>query len=185
MGGVPATHEDGVGSPLPKRAPDAAEEGELRIWIDADAAPRDVKDVVARAALRLEVETLLVANQRLQTPANNPFVTALRVEGGPDKADDYIAENASPGDLAVTADIPLAARLVEKGVQTIDPRGQEYDRENIGERLSVRDFMDSLRSTGVETGGPKAYGQREKQAFANALDRLLTRALRKRPRSGS
>ena len=93
------------------------------LWIDADAAPGDVKDIVARAALRLELTTYLVANQRLQTPANNPFVTAIRVAGGPDVADDHIAENATPGDLAVTADIPLAARLVEKGVVTLDPRG--------------------------------------------------------------
>lgn len=146
--------------------------------MDADAAPRDVKDIVARAARRLEVEALLVANQRLQTPANNPFVASVRVEGGPDVADDHIAANAEPGDLAVTADIPLAARLVEKGVRTIDPRGLEYTRENIGERLSVRDFMDQLRSTGVETGGPNAWGTREKQAFAATLDRVLTRLLR-------
>jgi len=95
-------------------------------------------------------------------------------------ADDHIAEQAQPGDLAVTADIPLAARLVEKGVRVIDPRGAEYTSENIGERLSVRDFMDQLRSTGVETGGPAAYGQKEKQAFASALDRALAKLLRAR-----
>lgn len=147
----------------------------MKIWVDADAAPRDVKDIIARAALRLGVPTLLVANQRVHTPANNPFLTAVRVEGGPDVADDHIAENASPGDLAVTADIPLAARLVEKGVRTIDPRGTEYTPENIGERLSIRDFMDRLRGTGVDTGGPGAWGTKEKQAFAATLDRLLTR----------
>ena len=135
---------------------------------------------MARAALRLEVETALVANQRLQTPANNPFVTAVRVEGGPDVADDHIADHAEPGDLAITADIPLASRLVEKGVKTIDPRGTEYSEENIGERLSVRDFMDQLRSTGVETGGPSAWGQKDKQAFAATFDRVLTKLLRKR-----
>jgi len=150
----------------------------VRIWVDADAAPRNVKDIVARAALRLELSTLLVANQRLQTPANNPFVTAVRVEGGPDAADDHIAEHAQPGDLAVTADIPLAARLVEKGVKAIDPRGTEYTEENIGERLSVRDFMDQLRSTGIETGGPSVYGAKEKQAFAATLDRVLTHLLK-------
>ena len=150
----------------------------MKIWVDADAAPRDVKDIVARAALRLELDTLLVANQRLQTPANNPFVSAITVAGGPDVADDHIAEHAQMGDLAVTADIPLAARLVEKGVKTIDPRGTEYSEENIGERLSVRDFMDSLRSSGVETGGPAAYGQKDKRAFAASLDRLLTRLVR-------
>lgn len=152
----------------------------LTLWIDADAAPVDVKDIVARAALRLELPAILVANQRLQTPANNPFVSAMRVAGGPDVADDHIAEEASPGDLAVTADIPLAARLVEKGVITLDPRGEEYTRENIGERLSIRDFMDGLRATGVETGGPSAWGQKEKQAFAAAFDRALTRLLKAR-----
>ena len=98
----------------------------MKIWIDADAVPRDVKEIVQRAALRVEVPTVLVANQRLQTPANNSFVTAVLVSGGPDVADDHIAEHAGPGDLGVTADIPLASRLVEKGVRTIDPRGTEY-----------------------------------------------------------
>jgi hypothetical protein len=152
----------------------------LTIWVDADAAPRDVKDIVARAALRLELTTVLVANQRLQTPANNPFVTSVRVDGGPDVADDHIAEHAVPGDLAITADIPLASRLVEKGVKTLDPRGTEYTRENIGERLSIRDFMDQLRSTGVETGGPAGYGAKDKQAFAAAFDRVLARLSRRR-----
>ena len=152
----------------------------LKIWIDADAAPRDVKDIVARAALRLEIPTILVANQRLWTPANNAFVTAVTVSGGPDVADDHIADNAQPGDLAITADIPLASRLVEKHVSTIDPRGTEYTEENIGERLSIRDFMDQLRSTGVETGGPSAYGPKDKQAFAATLDRVVTQLLRRR-----
>jgi uncharacterized protein YaiI (UPF0178 family) len=150
----------------------------LRIWIDADAAPRDVKDITARAALRLKVRTVLVANKRLQVPANNPFVSAVTVDGGPDVADDHIVEEAEPGDLTITADVPLAARLVQKGVRVIDPRGTEYTPDNIGERLSVRDFMEGLRSTGVEVGGPNAYGPREKKAFAAALDGLLTRLLR-------
>lgn len=152
----------------------------MRLWIDADAAPRDVKDVVYRAARRLELATVLVSNQRLLPPAGNPFVEAVRVEGGPDVADRHIAEAAEPGDVAVTADIPLAAALVEKGVSVIDPRGEEFTRENVGERLTVRDFMDSLRGSGVDTGGARPYGPREKQAFANALDRVLTRALRGR-----
>jgi uncharacterized protein YaiI (UPF0178 family) len=152
----------------------------MRLWVDADASPREVKDIVFRAALRLELTTMLVANQRLQTPANNRFVEAVRVDGGPDVADAHIAENAEPGDLVVTADIPLASVLVERGVKVIDPRGMEYTEENIGERLSVRDFMDGLRSTGVETGGPRPYGVKDKQAFAATLDRVLTRELRKR-----
>jgi uncharacterized protein len=152
----------------------------MRIWVDADAAPGDVKTIVARAALRLEVEAIFVANHRLQTPANNPFVTAERVTGGPDAADDHIAEHAEAGDVAITADIPLAARLVERDVTTLDPRGDRYTAENIGERLSIRDFMDGLRATGVETGGPSAYGTKEKQAFAAAFDRVLTKAMRGR-----
>ncbi len=154
----------------------------MKIWIDADAAPRDVKDIAARAARRLEIPALLVANQRLYTPAGNPFASSITVAGGPDKADDHIAEEAVPGDVAVTADIPLAARLVEKGVDVIDPRGTEYTAENIGERLSIRDFMDGLRSVGVETGGPSGYGPKDKQAFANALDRVLARLTRDRDR---
>ena len=152
----------------------------MKIWVDADAAPNDVKAIVAKASLRLEIETAFVANHRVQTPANNPFVESVRVDGGPDVADDHIAENAAPGDLAITADIPLASRLVEKGIKTIDPRGTEYSEENIGERLSVRDFMDQLRSTGVETGGPRAWGQKDKQAFAATFDRVLTKLARKR-----
>lgn len=155
------------------------EEGRgLKIWIDADAAPRDVKDIVARAALRTGLPAVLVANQRLATPANNPLVTAMRVSGGPDKADDYMVEHAVAGDVAVTADIPLAARLVEKGVHTIDHRGEEFTESNIGQRLSIRDFMDDLRSTGVDTGGPSAWGRKEKQDFAATFDRLLTRVTR-------
>src|SRR5215210_6348807 len=150
----------------------------MRLWLDADAAPRDVKDVCLRAAERLKLETILVANQRLPLPSGYVHVSAVRVDGGPDVADRYIAEHAETGDVAVTADIPLAALLVPKGVVVIDPRGDEYTTESIGERLSVRDFMDGMRSSGVETGGHAAYGAREKQAFANALDRALTRALR-------
>jgi Uncharacterized protein conserved in bacteria len=148
----------------------------VKLWLDADAAPRDVKEVCYRVSERLKLETVLVANQRLQLPVGYPFLSAVRVEGGPDVADLYIAEHAVKGDVAVTADIPLAALLVPKGVVVIDPRGEEYTSESIGERLSVRNFMDSLRSTGVQTGGHAAYGAKEKQAFANALDRALMRA---------
>ena len=148
----------------------------MKLWLDADAAPRDVKEVCYRVSERLKLETVLVANQRLQLPVGYPFLSAVRVEGGPDVADLYIAEHAVKGDVAVTADIPLAALLVPKGVVVIDPRGEEYTSESIGERLSVRNFMDSLRSTGVQTGGHAAYGANEKQAFANALDRALMRA---------
>jgi uncharacterized protein len=152
----------------------------MKLWIDADAAPRDVKDLCFRASDRLQLETVLVANQRITLPAGYKHLSHVRVDGGPDVADLYIAEHAEPGDVAVTADIPLAAVLVPKGVVVIDPRGDEYTVKNIGERLSVRDFMDGLRSDGVDTGGHSTYGQKDKQAFANALDRALTRALRSR-----
>jgi len=151
----------------------------MTLWLDADAAPQPVKEVCFRASERLALATVLVANQRLPLPAGYPHLSAIRVDGGPDVADRYIAEHAVAGDVAVTADIPLAALLVPKRIIVLDPRGEEYTAESIGERLSVRNFMDKLRSAGVETGGHAAYGAREKQAFANALDRALTRALRR------
>ena len=152
----------------------------MTLWIDADAAPQPVKEICFRASERLTLATVLVANQRLQLPSGFAHVSAVRVDGGPDVADRYIADHAALGDVAVTADIPLATLLVPKGVVVLDPRGDEYTAESIGERLSVRNFMDGLRSTGVETGGHAAYGPRDKQAFANALDRALTRVLRQR-----
>jgi uncharacterized protein YaiI (UPF0178 family) len=147
----------------------------MKLWIDADAAPKDVKEICIRASERLGLATLLVANQRIQLPLGYAHLSAVRVDGGPDVADRYIAEHAEAGDVAVTADIPLAALLVPKGVVVIDPRGEEYTVESIGERLSVRNFMDGLRGSGVETGGHAPYGPRDKQAFANALDRALRR----------
>jgi uncharacterized protein YaiI (UPF0178 family) len=152
----------------------------MKLWLDADAAPRDVKEVCFRASERLALETVLVANQRLQLPLGYAHLSAVRVDGGPDVADRYIAEHAESGDVVVTADIPLAALLVPNGVIVLDPRGEQYTAESIGERLSVRNFMEGLRGAGVETGGHAAYGAREKQAFSNALDRVLTRALRSR-----
>jgi len=150
----------------------------MKLWLDADAAPRDVKDICMRAAERRKIDAVLVANQRLQLPPGYTHVSSVRVDGGPDVADAYIVEHATKGDVAVTADIPLAALLVPNGVVVIDPRGEEYTAESIGERLSVRNFMEGLRGAGVETGGSATYGPRDKQAFANALDRALTRALR-------
>lgn len=147
----------------------------MKIWIDADAAPNPVKEIVFRASARLKLETAVVANQRISTPPGNPLVESVVVAGGPDVADQYIIDHAAEGDLAVTADIPLAAALVEAGVLVLDPRGERYSEANVRERLSIRDFMDSLRSSGVETGGPKPYGRQERQDFANALDRLLTK----------
>jgi len=152
----------------------------MKLWIDADAASRDVKAICFRASERLVIDTVLVANQRIQLPAGYRYLSAVRVDGGPDVADLYIVEHAQAGDVAITQDIPLAALLVPRGVVVIDPRGDDYTTESIGERLSVRNFMDGLRSTGVETGGHGTYGVREKQLFANSLDRALTRARRSR-----
>ena len=152
----------------------------MKIWIDADAAPKDVKELVFRAAKRLGIETVLVANQRLQTPPGNPLVRAVRVDGGPDIADRHIAGHAEAGDLVVTQDVPLAALLVPMGVAVLDPRGDEHTAETIGERLSVRDFMEQARMAGAVTGGPPPYDARARQAFASALDRVLTRLRRAR-----
>jgi uncharacterized protein YaiI (UPF0178 family) len=140
-----------------------------------------VKELVFRAARRLAIETVLVANQRLQTPPGNPLVSAVWVDGGADVADAYIATHASAGDLVVTQDVPLAAQLVPKAVAVLDPRGEEHTVETIGERLSVRDFMEQARIAGIVTGGPPPYDTRARQAFAAALDRLLTR-LSKNPK---
>jgi len=150
------------------------------LWLDADAVQRDVKDICFRASERLGLAVVLVANQRLQLPLGYKQLSAVRVDGGPDVADRYIVEHAEAGDVVVTADIPLAALLVPRSITVIDPRGEVYTAESIGERLSVRNFMDGLRGAGVETGGHAAYGARDKQAFANALDRALTRAMRAR-----
>jgi uncharacterized protein YaiI (UPF0178 family) len=144
----------------------------VRIWIDADACPRDVKDVVYRAAQRTQRSVVVVANQSMHVPLS-PLVRLERVGGGLDVADDHIVAHAEAGDLAITADIPLAARLVEKRVMVIDPRGDVYDEENVRERLSVRDFMAGVREAGVITGGSRAWGPRDKQRFADALDRTL------------
>jgi uncharacterized protein YaiI (UPF0178 family) len=151
----------------------------MKIWVDADACPNPIKEIVFRAAERRELPALLIANQPVRVPPSR-HIKAIQVSGGFDVADDYIVEHADAGDLAITADIPLAALLVEKSIFVIDPRGQEYDEENVRERLAVRDFMDSLRGANVETGGAAPYGAREKQAFAASLDRLLTRAMRVR-----
>ena len=147
----------------------------MKIWIDADATPREVKEIVFRAARRLGIETVLVANQRLQPPPGNTFVSVVRVDGGPDVADQHIVAHAQPGDLVVTQDIPLAAELVPKRIAVLDPRGREHTEETIGERLAVRNLMEDLRLAGGITGGPPPYDARAKQAFASALDRTLTR----------
>lgn len=145
----------------------------MKIWIDADACPRDVKEVVIRAAERKTLSVVLVANTAMTVLSRGGLVSMVQVRGGPDVADDHIVTESVAGDLAVTQDIPLAARLVEKGVAVIGPRGEVFDEENVRERLSVRDFMADVRDAGVVTGGPAAYSARDKQRFAAALDRIL------------
>jgi len=150
----------------------------VRIWIDADAAPIEVKQVVFRAAKRLEIETLLVANRLLDTPRSLPLVKAIQVRDGADEADRFIVTHAEAGDLAITADVPLAGDLVEKGIYVIDPRGDEYSPDTIASRLSMRNFMDTLRGEGAVGGGSAPYSDIDKKAFAATFDRLLTKALR-------
>ena len=137
-----------------------------------------MKELVFRSARRLGIETVLVANQRLQTPPGNPLVRAVWVDGGADVADRYIADHADARDLVITQDVPLAALLVPRQITVLDPRGEEHTAETIGERLSVRDFMEQARLAGIVTGGPPPYDARAKQAFAAALDRALTRLRR-------
>jgi uncharacterized protein len=146
----------------------------MKIWVDADACPSEIKDLLFRAADRVPIQVTLVANQKMRI-ARSDFVDLILVTTGPDIADDYIADHVQPEDLVVTADIPLAARVVENGGTPIDPRGNVFTVQNIGERLATRDFMDQLRNSGVETGGPAAFDNKDKQAFANQLDRLLTK----------
>ncbi len=143
-----------------------------QIWVDADAAPRPCKDILYRAAQRRSVTVTLVANQWMQVPGGR--VHFVQVPGGPDVADDYIAERCAPGDLVVTADIPLAARAVEKGATVVTHRGRHLDEDNVREALSVRDFHDGLRDVGVQTGGPAPYDDKVKQRFANTVDRWIT-----------
>lgn len=146
----------------------------MRIWVDADACPRAIKEIILRAAERRALETTLVANQSLSVPPS-PYVRAVRVPGGFDEADKHIEASVEAGDLVITADIPLAAAVVAKGALAINPRGALYDKENIGERLALRDMMDELRSSRLIRGGPAPLDQKDKQAFANQLDRVLAR----------
>lgn len=146
----------------------------MRIWVDADACPAAIKEILYRAAGRREIEVILVANKPLHTP-RSPWIRAVQVPGGFDVADRHIAEQVEKGDVVITADVPLAAKAIERGGHAINPRGELYTAENIGERLAVRDFMDELRSGGTITGGPSSFGKRDREKFANQLDRLLAR----------
>ncbi|MEJ2530262.1 MAG: YaiI/YqxD family protein [Halioglobus sp.] len=147
------------------------------IWVDADACPRAIREILFRAAVRREIPLTLVANHLLPVP-KSPWITSRQVEQGFDVADDTIARQVASGDLVITSDIPLAAEVIEKGAVVISPRGERFTPENVRQKLNMRDFMETMRSSGVVTGGPAAPGDREKQAFANALDRYLAQQRR-------
>lgn len=147
------------------------------IWVDADACPRVIKEIVFRASERLNLPVILVANKPLGKH-HSRLISSVVVEDGFDIADDYIAEQAAAQDLVITADIPLAARIVAKGATGIDPRGELYTEENVGERLSMRDLMQTLRDDGLVQGGPAQLGMTDRQRFASSLDRVLTRMVR-------
>jgi uncharacterized protein len=149
----------------------------LKIWIDGDAMPGEIKEIILRAAQRLKVPTILVANKNVHV-GNGAFVSFVRVTKGADVADAHIVNKSGAGDFCVTADIPLAAALVAKGLTVIDPRGDLYSTETVGERLAMRDFMAGLREAGVQTGGPPPFDAKAKQKFAARFDHLLTKALR-------
>lgn len=146
----------------------------MKIWVDADACPVAVKEILYRAANRTRIELTLIANQMLRVPPS-PWIKALQVPSGFDVADQKIAQEVVAGDVVVTADVPLAALVIAKGAVVIDPRGELLDKGNIQERLSMRNFMESLRNSGIETGGPASLSSADRQAFANQLDRLLSR----------
>ena len=148
----------------------------MQIWVDADACPVVVKEMLYRAAMKRKVTTIFVANQPLRTP-KSPFLKTVRVGAGFDVADDYITEQVSEGDLVVTQDIPLAADVIAKNAHALNPRGSMYTKDNIGQRLSVRNFLEDVRSSGIQTGGPPPISAQDKQAFGNSLDRFLTQNL--------
>jgi uncharacterized protein YaiI (UPF0178 family) len=145
----------------------------MQIWVDADACPKVIKEILYRAAERVRVPLTLVANRSLRVP-RSPYIKTRKVPAGFDVADQQIVDEIQPDDLVITADIPLAAAVIEKGGHALDPRGELYTENNVRERLSVRDFMDELRSSGVVTGGPSEFGQGNRKEFANALDRILS-----------
>lgn len=151
-------------------------EEKMKIWIDADACPAVIKEILFRAAIRESIEMILVANRPLRTPSS-PFIKSIQVPKGFDVADARIAEEVREGDLVVTADIPLAAAVIDKRATALSPRGELYDAGNIRERLSMRNFLDELRGAGVQTGGPPALSSADRQAFAGHLDRLLSQGV--------
>jgi len=146
----------------------------MKMWIDADACPVVIKEILFRAAERTKIETTLVANQLIRVPPS-PYIKSLQVVAGFDVADDEIVKRLVTGDLVITSDIPLASEVIDKGGYALSPRGELYSVENIKARLNMRDFMDTLRSSGIHAGGPPALNQTDRKLFANQLDRLLTK----------
>ena len=146
----------------------------MQIWVDADACPNVIKEILFRAADRVAVQVTLVANQAIQVPRSR-HIRSIQVASGFDVADNYIVQQAQAGDLVITADIPLASEAIDKGCLALNPRGDLYTTENIRQRLNMRDFMDTMRSSGVDTGGPPAFSKADRMAFANQLDRLLAK----------
>ena len=146
----------------------------MEIWVDADACPVVIKEILFKAAERTRIQLTLVANRPLRIPPSS-WIQLVQVASGFDVADNEIVKRLSPGDLVITSDIPLASAVIEKGGDALNPRGEMYTTENIQSILSMRDFMDSLRATGVDTGGPPVLGRSDRQSFANQLDRMLTR----------
>jgi len=144
----------------------------MQIWVDADACPRVIKEILFRAADRVAVQVTLVANQAIAIPRSR-HIRSIQVASGFDVADNYIVQQAQAGDLVITADIPLASEVIDQGCLALNPRGDLYTVENIRQRLNMRDFMDTMRASGVDTGGPPAFSQADRMAFANQLDRLL------------
>ncbi|GKX43044.1 MULTISPECIES: YaiI/YqxD family protein [Pectobacterium] len=144
----------------------------MQIWVDADACPNVIKEVLFRAADRTQTQVTLVANQTIKVPPSR-FIRTLRVSAGFDVADNEIVQRVEVGDLVITADIPLASEVIEKGGIALNPRGERYTPDTIRERLNMRDFMDTMRASGIQTGGPSALNQRDRQQFANELDKWL------------
>jgi uncharacterized protein YaiI (UPF0178 family) len=149
-----------------------ANSSERQIWVDADASPKVIKEILYKACERTKTNMNLVANQLLETPRSR-YIRSVQVASGFDVADNYIVENSNKGDIVITADIPLAAELVAKDCVVLNPRGERYTKENIRQTLNMRDFMDSLRSTGVQTGGLDSFSKSDRMTFANSLDRVL------------
>jgi len=149
----------------------------MSIWVDADACPVVIKEILFKAAQRTGVDMTLVANHAMRVPPNKN-IKMLQVSSGFDVADNEIVKRCSAGDLVITSDIPLAAEVMQKGADGLNPRGEMYSKETIGSRLNIRDFMDTMRASGVQSGGPPPIGAQEKQKFANALDRWLTQFMK-------